>query len=192
MAQTRPNPMSSEALMRVQIGALQRENDDLRTRLATAEAKLAEAQELIQAIQQGDVDAVVVSGPAGDQVFSLKDAEYGYRALVEAMSESAATLAADGTVLYCNERLAHLLGIPLETIPGNPLSRHLSGETARAFTALLEQGLSGESITTGLDLCTVQGRCLPVQISIREMVSIESAVCCMVVTDLTESKGAMS
>ena len=79
------------------------EISDLRIRLAIAEGKLAEAQELIQAIQQGEVDAVVVSGPAGDQVFSLKDAEYGYRALVEAMSESAATLAVDGTVLYCNE-----------------------------------------------------------------------------------------
>lgn len=52
-----------------------RENADLRTRLAAAEGKLAEAQELIQAIQQGDVDAVVVSGPSGDQVFALKDAD---------------------------------------------------------------------------------------------------------------------
>jgi PAS domain S-box-containing protein len=145
-------------------------------------------QEVIQAIQQGDVDAVVISGPAGDQVFSLRDAEYGYRALVEAMSEGAATLAIDGTLLYCNERLSHLLGVPLETIIGNPVSKHLSEETARAFEALLAQELSGKSITTGLDLRTAQGRCIPVQISIRKMVSVESAVCCMVVTDLTESK----
>src|SRR5208337_4053839 len=83
----------------------------LRARVAEAENKLAEAQELIRAIHSGDVDAVVVSGPEGDRVFTLKDAEYAYRALVESMSEGAATLTADGTVLYCNHRLSHLLGV---------------------------------------------------------------------------------
>jgi PAS domain S-box-containing protein len=180
MTSTSSIPTSNEAMAR--------EIDDLRTRLAAAEGKLAEAQELIHAIQQGDVDAVVVSGPAGDQVFSLKDAEYGYRALVEAMSEGAATLTADGTVLYCNERLAHLLEVPLETIIGNFVIRQLSDESALAIEAMLRQALSGKSITTGLDLRTVEGKCIPVQISIREMKSLASAVCCMVVTDLTESK----
>ena len=68
-----------------------RENEELR-------AKLTEAQDVIRAIQTGDVDAVVVSGPGGDQVFTLKGAEYAYRALVESMNEGAATLGADGTV----------------------------------------------------------------------------------------------
>ena len=89
---------------------LWRENEALRAKLAETESKLAEAQDVIRAIQAGDVDAVVVSGPEGEQVFTLKDAEYAYRALVEAMNEGAATLGADGTVLYCNQRLADLAG----------------------------------------------------------------------------------
>src|ERR1019366_8590566 len=71
------------------------EIEDLQARLAEAEGRLAEAQELINAIQSGDVDAVVVSGPQGDQVFTLQGAEYAYRALVEAMNEGAATLGAN-------------------------------------------------------------------------------------------------
>lgn len=180
MSQTHSNSTSNDALMR--------EIDDLRARLAESERERTEALELIQSIQQGDVDAVVISGPAGDRVFSLQDAEYGYRALVEAMNEGAATLGADGTVLYCNERLSLVLGVPLEMIIGNPVSRHLSYETGQIFEALQNQAMSGESITTGVDLRTAQGRCVPVQVSIREMVAIEGAVCCMVVTDLTESK----
>ena len=43
---------------------LQQENEELR-------ARLAEAEETLRAIREGSVDAVVVSGPHGDQVFSL-------------------------------------------------------------------------------------------------------------------------
>ena len=175
-------------LIAVSSGELAKENESLRRRLAEAEGKLVETQELIQAIQQGDVDAVVVTGPAGQQVFSLKDAEYGYRALVEAMSEGAATLAPDETVLYCNERLSHMLNVPLEKIIGNPVTRHLSETTTCIIRALIGQAKSGKAITTGLDLHTVYGGCIPVQISLREMKAVGSPSFCMVVTDLTEGK----
>src|SRR5512133_55563 len=102
-----PEPLSVES------NDVARENEALR-------AQLAEAQELIRAIQSGDVDALVVCGPEGDQVFTLKGAEYEYRALVEAMNEGAATLSADGIVLYFNQRLSDLVGIPLEQIIGSP------------------------------------------------------------------------
>ena len=65
----------------------------------------------------------MVSGPEGDQVFTLKGAEYAYRALVEAMNEGAATLDIDGMVLYCNQRLADLLEMPMEQIIGSPVTR---------------------------------------------------------------------
>jgi ABC-type amino acid transport substrate-binding protein len=49
---------------------LQRE--DLRMRLE-------EAEETIRAIREGEVDALIVSGPQGDQVYTLKGAEQPYR-----------------------------------------------------------------------------------------------------------------
>ncbi len=165
-----------------------RENDLLRARLAEAESKLAEARELIHAIQQGDVDAVVVSGPEGDQVFTLKHAEYAYRALVEAMNEGAATLAADGTIVYCNQRLSHLLGIPQEQIIGNPVTNLGENESARVLEALVVQAGQRDSITASLDLKNLDGRRIPVQVSFRQMKSVEPVAYCMVVTDLTELK----
>jgi PAS domain S-box-containing protein len=50
---------------------LAQEVETLRVQLAEAEAKLAEAQDVIRAIRTGDVDAVIVSGPDGEQVFTL-------------------------------------------------------------------------------------------------------------------------
>jgi PAS domain S-box-containing protein len=165
-----------------------RENEELRARLADAETQLAEAQEVIRAIQSGDVDAVVVSGPQGEQVFTLRGAEYAYRALVEAMNEGAATLGLDGTVLYCNQRLSGLLGIPLEQMIGNPVAKLFAAEATLVFEALFSQALAGEPGTAELDFRNSRGHRIPTHVSLREMKSLDPSALCMVVTDLTERK----
>jgi hypothetical protein len=63
-------------------------------------ARVSELEETLRAIRMGEVDAVVVSSPIGDQVFTLQGAEHPYRILVETIDEGAATLSPDGTVLY--------------------------------------------------------------------------------------------
>ena len=165
-----------------------KENEALRAKLAEAENRLAEAQEVLRAIQSGEVDAVVVSGPQGDQVFTLQGAEYSYRALVEAMNEGAATLAADGTVLYCNHCLSDILGIPLEQIIGSPVAKLVADEAKHDFEALLAQARSGEPNKTELVFQTGMGESIPVYVSLREMKLVEPPALCMVVTNLTERK----
>ncbi len=61
------------------------ENDELHSRLA-------EAEETFSAIQRGDVDAIVVSGTKGAQVYSISSAETPYRTFIEEMNEGAVTL----------------------------------------------------------------------------------------------------
>ncbi|HEY6937970.1 MAG TPA: hypothetical protein VI424_12505, partial [Terriglobales bacterium] len=62
--------------------------DDLR-------GQLQAAQETLEAIQSGAVDAVVVSSPGGDRLYTLTGAERAYRVFVEAMNEGAATVSSD-------------------------------------------------------------------------------------------------
>jgi len=162
------------------------EIDSLRERLVQVENALAEAQDVIRAIQAGEVDAVVVSGPKGEQVFSLTGAEYAYRALVEAINEGAATISLDGTVLYCNRRLAELVDIPLEQIIGNSASQLFGGESVRIFQAMMERSLNGDPAKAEIDLPWAEGR-RPVYVSLREM-NAPGAALCMVVTDLSEHK----
>ena len=68
---------------------LREENESLR-------AQLEEARETLRAIREGEVDALVVSTPEGERVFTLQGGEHPYRALIEQMREGAATLTPEG------------------------------------------------------------------------------------------------
>lgn len=168
--------------------ALKQENGRLRLQLSELEDELADAREVIEAIRSGEVDAVVVSGPEGEQVFTLRGAEAAYRALVEAMNEGAATIAADGTLLYCNQHLAKLLGIPLDQIMGRPVSDLLGTSAMEFMRPLFARALNGQSAKAELDMRSTDGRIIPTQVSISRMKIEEPTALCMVVTDLTESK----
>ena len=65
-------------------------------------AQLDEANETLRAIREGEVDAVIVSGSQGEQVFSLLEAESIYRLIVETMKGAAFTVTFEGQILYCN------------------------------------------------------------------------------------------
>jgi hypothetical protein len=56
-------------------------------------------EEHLAGIRTGDVDAVLVQGPRGDQLFTLKGADEPYRVLIEEMNQGAVTLSADGSIL---------------------------------------------------------------------------------------------
>ncbi len=157
------------------------ENEELR-------AKLAEAEETLRAIRSGEVDAIVVSGPGGEQLFTLKGAEYAYRALVEAMNEGSATISGDGTVLYCNQRLSDLLVIPPERIIGAPVARLLAPGSAEEFTALFASALAGEGGRFELTLRRADHEHVSAYVSLGRIEGCEPAAVCMVVTDLTEHK----
>jgi PAS domain S-box-containing protein len=77
-----------------------------------------EAEETIKAINQGNVDALVINGPAGPQVVMLQTDDQPYRMLVERMSEGAVTLGPDNRILYANRRLADLSGELPEALIG--------------------------------------------------------------------------
>ena len=117
-----PPTMADDAMNPEQVKKLQRE--------------LEEAQDTLRAIRQGEVDALVVEGPHGAQLFTLKTAEQPYRMLVEQMQEGALTLTSAGDVLYCNRRFAELVGAASETIVGGSIDRFI-GETDRLFLAAI-------------------------------------------------------
>src|SRR5688572_15293889 len=92
--------------------------NDPTTEIEELKARLAEADETLRAIRSGEVDALVVAGSDGDQVFTLKGAEMPYRILVEEMNQGTLMIIPDGTILYANARFAGLAKTPLEQIIG--------------------------------------------------------------------------
>ncbi|MET3412081.1 MULTISPECIES: ATP-binding protein [unclassified Methylobacterium] len=163
--------------------------DAYRAHIRELEARLEESEETLAAIRRGDFDAVVVEGPNHERlVYTLENADLPYRALIEQMQEGAFTLALDGTLLYCNRRLAEMLGEPQERLTGRALRnfvhadvdlgrliRHAMDGPVREEIALHAAG--SESATfLSLSRFACQG---------------DQPLLCGILTDLTEQRRSM-
>ncbi len=109
-------------------------------RRETLQARLAEAEQTLQAMRAGEVDALVVRGATGDRIYTLQGAEEPYRNLVEQMPQGAVILAESGDILYSNAHFARLVGAPLESIVGGHISRFIADAVKADFTVLLDSG----------------------------------------------------
>ena len=108
--------------------------EELRQRLMEAEGNL-------QAIYSGEIDALLLAGENGERrVFTLRSADAPYRALVERMQEGAATLSVTGDIVYCNQRFADLVRVPLELVFGTSIGRFLPAAEGDIVRAMLDHG----------------------------------------------------
>jgi two-component system CheB/CheR fusion protein len=159
---------------------------DLTAEVEDLRARLSEAEEMVRAIRRGEVDALVVEGAQGDQVFTLKGADHSYRIFLEEMHEGAATLAADGVILYCNRRFAAIVGRPLEDVIGGSIHRFVSEGERPELVAVLAAGLKGAGKG---ELALLNGAvAVPVYLAASALPLDEVEAVCLVVTDLTEQK----
>ncbi|HLJ76640.1 MAG TPA: PAS domain S-box protein, partial [Acidobacteriaceae bacterium] len=161
----------------------------LRAELERVQARLDELEATQKAIRSGDVDAIVVEGPKGTQIYTLQSPENPYRIFAERMNEGAATMATDGTVLFCNRRLAEMLNLPAEHLVGSSFSSCLA-EGEQRLRELLQRALR-QDIRVEDVLLPRDGALLPVQLSLSEIVLGGSErVLCMIAADLSELKRA--
>lgn len=118
---------------------------DLRARLDRAQARLLDLEAAMTAIRGGEVDSIMVDGPLGSRIFTLQSPEEPYRILLERMNEGAASLNADGTILFCNTRLASIVGRPPEKLVGSPVTALAIPAARERFQHLLLKSLEGEA-----------------------------------------------
>jgi PAS domain S-box-containing protein len=147
--------------------------------------RLQEAEDTLSAIRSGEVDALIINGPDGEQVFTLKGADHAYRVIVEQMAEAALTLSLDGTVLYCNSRFSTLLKRPLDTVIGSAIAKFLSVESEALFRSLIAEGCKGRSEVV---LQASDGTTVPAYMSCNRVMIENCQAVCVIVTDLTEQK----
>jgi two-component system phosphate regulon sensor histidine kinase PhoR len=99
----------------------QNSNNSLLSEIEELRYQLEEANDTINAIRTGQVDALIVKADAGHQLYTLKTADQTYRVFIEKMSEGAVTINHEGIILYCNTRFANMVDTPLEKTIGQPL-----------------------------------------------------------------------
>ncbi|MBI3803205.1 MAG: PAS domain-containing sensor histidine kinase [Nitrospirae bacterium] len=160
--------------------ALAEEVETLRTRLA-------EAEETLRAIRQGEVDALIVNGKEGPRIFTLQGADHTYRILIEAMDEAAAVLSDDGTILYANRFFSKMLRVPLEKVIGHPIAPFIAPKDQATFEALLRE--AGKGTRKGeMALKTGEGNLLSAYLSVNRIELDQVRRIGLVITDLTEQK----
>ena len=163
------------------------EEVQLREEVASLRARLWEAEDSLQALRAGEVDALVFPTAAGEQVFVLRSADEPYRVLVEQLQEGAIIASGRGEILYGNQQLAALVGLPLEQLIGSPLQRYVAPEDQELAEGLIRNGQQAAQ-RAELSLLDVSGTPRPVQLSVAPYDAEGARALCIVATDLSEQR----
>ncbi|WP_414468962.1 PAS domain-containing sensor histidine kinase [Methanobacterium sp. ACI-7] len=154
------------------------ENEELKLRLL-------EAEETINAIQNGEVDAVIVNSSDGPQTFTLQGTDYLYRVLIEQMNQGVAIITSDLTIYYCNSKLASMLKVPLEMMIGKKITNFIPEDRLNNYQ-LLSKECSIKNCKEEAILKAKDGTVLPVDISTQFLEDLDSIY--MIITDLSYYK----
>ncbi|HEX7536668.1 MAG TPA: ATP-binding protein [Dermatophilaceae bacterium] len=155
--------------------------------MALVEERLAVAEETLRALRAGEADAIVMDDELGaKKVYSLETEDRPYRRLVERMSEGAALVDAHGLIVYANQWLAALLGVPLERLQGSPLSDWLDEPERISFTRRLATDASGEHHEHTLR--QGDGGTVPTLMGVSDTTGPGGLLRCVTVTDLSRQK----
>ena len=147
--------------------------------------QVADLQSALKAIASGDIDALVIGEDGQSQIYSHTTADRPYRMIIEEMGEGAATVSADGLVLFANHRLEQLVKLELGSLLGKPISNLV----ATSQRPLLEQLLAintGETSSSKLDLLRSDGSTTAALVSSSGLVTSEGLIHCLIATDLSQ------
>lgn len=149
------------------------------------ETRLAEAEQLINAIKDGEVDAFAINKNDKREIFTLQSSDYAYRLLIEECSEGAINVGQDGLILYTNRYFCKLLGLEYDQIIGREISDFISVESKQVFNDLFNNAEKGNS--KGEVNLSGNKKMIPVYVSLTSLKPRLSTIG-IIITDLTEKK----
>ncbi len=151
--------------------------------LAELQNRLVEAEDTLNAIRNGAVDALVVRTPRGEQLFTLKGADQTYRVLVEGMNEGALTIR-KGIISYCNNRFAEMSRTPMERLFGACVFDYVTAPSFSTLMQRLEKGSIPRGVLQG-ELHAADGSSIPVRLSASRFHSEGAPMISLVLSDMT-------
>jgi two-component system phosphate regulon sensor histidine kinase PhoR len=155
------------------------ENEELRW-------QLEEANDAINAIRTGQVDALIVNNDNGAQLYTLKSADQTYRVFIEKMNEGAVTLNHLGIILYSNTKFATLVGRPLEQVIGFSFADFLDEDDKPTFDHIIKSSWQNDCKA---EVCLKQGGSeIPCLLSCNAMECDGGEALSLIITDLSIQK----
>ncbi len=167
-----------------------RTKSELVAEIAELQKQLSEANDTLRAIRQGEIDAFVLDGPAGNRIYTLQTADHSYRVLVQQMNESAVILTTEGFVLYANATFSALISVSHEELISSSIQSLVSPEHQPIFEAALARAAAGDATRTEMTFLARHGERIPALLSLAPLnLEIVQGVC-GIVTDLRERRKA--
>ncbi len=150
--------------------------------------KLFEAEDTLEAIRTGAVDALVISDKLGERIFSLQSVDYSYRIMIENMAEGAVTLNREGIIIFSNRRFADIIKREMSAIVGKQFNELVPESMCAEFTSFYHKCLTGASrrefVISAKDIM------IPISISGVNFFANGQTNICLIINDLRESKKA--
>ena len=163
--------------------------NELMNELFQLRIQLEEANDIIEAIRSGEVDALIVKAPDGNQLYTLKNVDQTYRIFIEQMNEGAVTLSENNTILYTNSQFASLVQLPPEKVTGKSFFSFISGDCKKECNNLIR--IAWQTNSKGeLALQTANDGQIPVLMSFKTLHLDEGLSMSVIITDLSEQKKA--
>ena len=164
--------------------------EELEQELERVRHELAEANDTIDAIRTGQIDALVVQGKNGHELYTLKSADQTYRVFIEKMTEGAVTLDPNGFILYSNSQFARMVDKPLSGVIGLSMEGFIAPEWVQTYRYLFENcwknDCKGEVFLQSGEART------PVQLSLTTLDLDEGESLSIILTDLTAQKATQA
>jgi PAS domain S-box-containing protein len=160
-------------------------SEDLLSEIKDLKTQLSEAQEAIDAIKSGSVDAFAMKRDGKPEVFTLQSLDYAYRVLIEKFSEGALNVTREGLIVYSNSYFSELLNLPNEKVTGSSIFDLISPESLEKFREHFSLSILGCSKTE--IVISAAGKNIPVYVSLSSLHPRFNTVG-IIVTDLSEKK----
>ncbi|MEO8173534.1 MAG: ATP-binding protein [Sediminibacterium sp.] len=159
------------------------EEEKYLARIEDLQNRLDDAEQLIEAIKAGEVDAFAMTSENNPQVFTRESSDYAYRVLIESCCEGAINITNDGLVVYCNKYFHELLGLSYERVVGTSIRDFLPPDSLIIFDELVKKAMIGPS--KGEVVFSTGDKTVSVYISLTSLLPNLPTIG-IIVTDLTE------
>jgi PAS domain S-box-containing protein len=158
---------------------------------AELRARLEEMEQTLRAINEGEVDAVIVTGSGGERVFSLSEAENLHRLMVETMNEAGLAITPDGMIIFCNNRACGILCLPRERLIGSDLGQFVCTSDADRFRQML-QNCRIAAVDSRIEFLAATGATVPMHVWANYLDRNDIPLICLVATDISRIESDQS
>lgn len=159
--------------------------EQLLRKIEELENRLAESEQLIEAIKAGEVDAFAINSNNQSEIYTLQSGDYAYRVLIEEFGEGAINVTEEGLIVYTNTYFFKLLDLPYEKVVGSSIFDFIHPDSKQEFNRLFSEALMGKS--RGEINLVVNKKIIPVYISLSSL-QPQLATVGIILTDFTEKK----